>query len=264
METEEVYEFAEILACAQARIADRSPSPGTVDTSVPGLRLTIVPSHDTPYPSSNQNRAQTLPGGVGWQKDSAAKCVDRYVDAGVERFFLWVNACPEFERIVRDLKSSGFSSFTGASYPVLARSADRVPQPDTSFAVRPFNPSQDRKRIGDYPDSERREAIVRSLKHADEQFFVAWEGKTPVATASVVVNGLLGYLYGTFTLEPYRGRGAQTALIAARVNYAVELGCKWVASETVSRAKTSLGNLKRQGFRVIYKKRVFSWKEKLK
>ena len=260
MTLDELHELAQNLAQIQIVIADHKDSPEAVDRCVPGLRLAIFPGQETPYPSSNPNRAQTVPGGAERQNSSAQQCIERYAEAGVGQFFVWVNASPNDGQIVADLKRVGFTTFGGTTYPVLARLAQKIPGPDVSLQVRPFNPSQEGASIGEYEDSYQREAILNSVDHAGEQSFIAWDGKTPVASASVVTNDQLAYLYGAFTLEQYRGRGAQSALIAARVSYAAEQGCMWAASETLGLLKTSLGNLKRQGFEEVYKKKVYSLK----
>jgi hypothetical protein len=59
------------------------------------------------------------------------------------------------------------------------------------------------------------------------------------------------------TAEPFRGRGAQSALIARRIKKAVEVGCKIVVSETLSIARHSLGNLQKAGFEVACEKEVY-------
>jgi GNAT superfamily N-acetyltransferase len=160
--------------------------------------------------------------------------------------------------VEKDLKAVGFERIVTAGYPVLARPAETMEMPKTSLSVRPFDPATDAAAMHKYPGTFQRDLVFRSVDYAEVQCFIAWDGKTPVATAAVVMEAWLAYLYGAMTQEAYRGRGAQSALIAARVGYAAERGCKWAVSETVTRAKTSLGNLRRQGFKEIFRKKVFA------
>jgi len=58
-------------------------------------------------------------------------------------------------------------------------------------------------------------------------------------------------LFGTSTLPEYRGRGAQTALIRARLEWAAAAGCD-LAMVSAAPGSVSHRNLERQGFRVAY------------
>jgi len=69
----------------------------------------------------------------------------------------------------------------------------------------------------------------------------------------------LGYLTTAVTAEGDRGRGAHSALIAARIVKARELGCTALAVDTLTILERSLRNLERAGFRVVYEKEVYEW-----
>jgi GNAT superfamily N-acetyltransferase len=109
---------------------------------------------------------------------------------------------------------------------------------------------------------ERLEGVIgpeylRSLGAPGVHHFMAFEGERPVASAVLYAFEELGYLGMALTAEPFRRRGAQSALIAQRIKKAVEVGCKIVVSETLSIAKHSLGNLQKAGFEVAYEKEVY-------
>ncbi len=67
----------------------------------------------------------------------------------------------------------------------------------------------------------------------------------------------LGYLSMALTAEPFRRRGAQSALIARRIKKAVAIGCKIVVSERLSILEHSLGNLQKAGFEVAYENEAY-------
>jgi hypothetical protein len=93
--------------------------------------------------------------------------------------------------------------------------------------------------------------------------YMAWDKHTPVSSAAGVVfpKLKLAMLYGTATLPKYRGRGAQGALIRARLVAAKRMGCEW-ATITTFPGTTSQHNAERAGFQVAYTK--VTWvKEKL-
>jgi hypothetical protein len=89
--------------------------------------------------------------------------------------------------------------------------------------------------------------------------FMAFDGPRPVAIAALAVFEGLGYLTLATTAEGDRQRGAQSALIAARIAKARALGCTAVATETLTMLEHSLRNLERAGFRVAYEKEVYEW-----
>ena len=81
---------------------------------------------------------------------------------------------------------------------------------------------------------------------------MAFDGDRPVAAAGLCVAVAAGYLFLAATRPADRSRGAQNALIAARVRAAHARGCRIVISETLSILRPSLANLVRQGFRECY------------
>ena len=61
------------------------------------------------------------------------------------------------------------------------------------------------------------------------------------------------------TAESHRQRGAQQALIAARIEQAERIGCSILVSETLTMLEHSLRNLQRAGFQEVYEKEVYEW-----
>jgi GNAT superfamily N-acetyltransferase len=84
----------------------------------------------------------------------------------------------------------------------------------------------------------------------------AYDGDEPVATGALFVAGDLGWLTFGATLPSHRGRGAQSALLAARINLAADLGLALVVTETGvprdGQAGPSYRNILRAGFRETY------------
>lgn len=82
--------------------------------------------------------------------------------------------------------------------------------------------------------------------------FVAFDGESPAATGSMYVSGEVAWLGLGATDPEFRRRGAQGALLAARIALAGELGCAWVTTETgeavEERPSNSYRNITRAGF----------------
>ena len=83
-------------------------------------------------------------------------------------------------------------------------------------------------------------------------FVVAELDDRVAATGAVFVDGSTAWLGVGATLADYRKRGAQSALLAARIEIAADSGCAVIATETgesiAGEANPSLGNIRRAGF----------------
>lgn len=94
--------------------------------------------------------------------------------------------------------------------------------------------------------------------------YAVWAGKKIVATATMHVHGDTAQFLGAATLPGQRRRGAQAALIAARVHAARAAGCRWLVAETGAESpgdhNPSLHNLRRAGFEVIYERTNWRWR----
>ena len=84
----------------------------------------------------------------------------------------------------------------------------------------------------------------------------AYDGDEPVAVGALFVLGRVGWLGAAGTVEAFRGRGAQSALLAARIALARELGLETLATETGERLPAGPGasyrNILRAGFEEAY------------
>lgn len=81
--------------------------------------------------------------------------------------------------------------------------------------------------------------------------FAARIGDTIVGGGGLRVSEGIAGLAGASTLPAYRGRGAQNALLNARLRFAVQCGCG-IATVTTLPGSTSQRNAQRHGFQVAY------------
>ncbi len=88
------------------------------------------------------------------------------------------------------------------------------------------------------------------------QCFVAYDGRKPAAAGALHVHGDVGWLGMAATLPSQRSRGAQNAILAARIARAGECGCSTVVTETGERVEgrpsNSYRNILRAGFEEAY------------
>ncbi|MFI8185307.1 GNAT family N-acetyltransferase [Actinacidiphila glaucinigra] len=93
--------------------------------------------------------------------------------------------------------------------------------------------------------------------------FAAWLDDELVGTGTVFVQGETAQMFAGGVLPHARQRGAQTALLAARVRLAQELGCRLLIAETGAEGpgehNPSLHNMFRLGFQVAYERRNWAW-----
>jgi GNAT superfamily N-acetyltransferase len=86
--------------------------------------------------------------------------------------------------------------------------------------------------------------------------FVAFDGETPAATGALYAQDGVGWLGIAATLPEHRRRGAQSAILAARIRAAAEEGCEILVTETgeqvEGRPSSSYRNIERAGFALAY------------
>ena len=85
----------------------------------------------------------------------------------------------------------------------------------------------------------------------DAHPFLARLDGVPVATGSLAIHSHVALLAGASTVPEARGRGAQRALLAARLQFAASRGCT-IAMMGAAPGSSSQRNAERSGFRIAY------------
>ncbi len=91
-------------------------------------------------------------------------------------------------------------------------------------------------------------------------FVAEWDGY-PIAAAAFAMHDGVALLAGASTDPPFRGRGAQAALLDTRLAHAASLGCE-LAMMGALPGSASQRNGERQGFRIAYTR--IKWQQRLK
>ena len=93
------------------------------------------------------------------------------------------------------------------------------------------------------------------------QTFMAFDGARPIGTGALFVRDKVGWLGFAATLPEARRRGAQSALLARRIQTATALGCHRlvveVTEDTPARPNPSSRNVQRAGFQIAYQRHNF-------
>jgi hypothetical protein len=86
--------------------------------------------------------------------------------------------------------------------------------------------------------------------------FLAYDGNLPAAAGALYTDNNCGWLGIGATLPSHRKRGAQSAILAARINAAIAAGCDLLTTETgipqPGEAGPSFANIQRAGFTIAY------------
>jgi GNAT superfamily N-acetyltransferase len=220
--------------------------------------LTIDRTRQGETASGNYNRVYLCGREAGVDAASVARLIELFTQHGVKKFFVWLSPGPDMETVRGWLEAAGLSRVPWVRYPTLVRDGNAPVQFRTDLDVREVTPQQiadAREPLGKalWPE------YVRSAGREGFFHYMAFDGARPVAIASLAVFDGLAYLLSASTHEADRGRGAQQALIAARLARAEQLGCAIAVSETLNILEHSLRNLQRAGFREVYEKEVYAW-----
>ncbi|HEV2426301.1 MAG TPA: GNAT family N-acetyltransferase [Terriglobia bacterium] len=229
---------------------------------VGGAMVTVAPG------SVSLQRNRVL--GLGVEERASEQMVDQVLDIyrafNVKRFSFHRSPCRQYGQIGGWLEKRGFRPHH--AYSKLIREATTAPRVQTEFQV---------VRIGG-KDAGAFVAVFRRVfpmppKYLDWvgaavgapgfSHYLAFVGDRPVATGVVYVKGNAAWMGWAGTLTDFRRRGAQSALIATRIERAAELGAKWIFCATMEpvrgRPAGSYRNLLKCGFSEAYLRPIWVW-----
>jgi hypothetical protein len=215
-------------------------------------------ANDTEFPSSNGNAITGMGIEAAPTVEQTAAWLAAYRAAGVRRCFAWVHQGRAAAAARSALAAAGFAPFKGPDYPTLVRAAG-APAPAAPCPSDIVELDADAR-------ARHQQALARLYRDAARFFAVAalpgatcvaaCEHGVPIAASVVVRLQGWAWLGWMSTAEAHRRRGAQRALIAARLALAGR-DCQWAVAETLSILAASLRNLAWAGFAHAYDKQVW-------
>jgi hypothetical protein len=150
----------------------------------------------------------------------------------------------------------------------VARSEERA-EPETELRVGPVEAGQAREwasvMLGVFgmPQEGLAEMVVSSVGRPDWHPYAAWDGEDLVATGTMHVHQSAAQFFSGATLPHARHRGGQSGLLTARARAADAAGCRWLVAETGAETpgthNSSLHNMLRIGFSVLYERQNWIW-----
>ena len=235
------------------------------DTHLADAVVEIDPTSNSEFPSSNRNRVKFFGCSHPVEPAHVDRILTLYEDEGVSRFFFWLEPTPQLEEIREWLVTRGMWRWEQTGYPVLLCEAREVAAHEANLIVQRVGPGEasryedDIQRI--YGNLRFTQFFLDTCGASGIEHFLAFENDRVVSVSIMSVSDDLAYLGWMATAEEDRGKGGQSTLIVSRVSRAVELGCRWVASETLYLLEQSLNNLKRKGFEIVYEKEVYVYEK---
>jgi GNAT superfamily N-acetyltransferase len=248
----EAVEAAQLAGLARI-VAERLPAQGATSISVAGGTATFVAPHISVSRAAGLGMSGPLTAAeidaleeFYRSRDTEARVlVSPFADASLfeelgDRGFRLVNL---YTALIRHIDPG--EAFPAPTGEVAVRRAE----PDEAAAwvassLRSFAP--------DAPVDPVRAAIFEAgFAWPGTAYFFATVGGAFAGTASVFVHGRTAHLFAASTEAEHRGRGAQGALIAARLAFARDAGCDLACTGT-SAGSASQRNMERWGFSPVY------------
>jgi GNAT superfamily N-acetyltransferase len=202
--------------------------------------------------------------GLGKQEPATDRRIgdvmDRYWTMGIANY--WVHAGPYAQpvRMGRRLQNHGLTLYR-RSWVKMMREARLMPSVNASMNVR-LARADDAHHVasivGPAFDLRQRgaELFANLVERRRWTVLVAELESQVIATAGLFIDDDIAYLAFAATRPEFQCRGAQRALVQARVNLATNAGCRWIATETgfplaADEPNPSYHNMLRAGFRPV-------------
>jgi GNAT superfamily N-acetyltransferase len=251
----ELQELAYLRSSYQELPAEVGAAGGASYLDIGGGARLITPQADI----LGLNRAL----GLGLRAPLDAKLleniIEQYRSAGVARFFLQVSPSAETPAAVRLLSRYGFRHYN--NWMKLFRPVYPYPEVETPPRVEEIDAGGKAAyaaiiQQGFAWPEQLRPLLAHPVGRPGWKHYLALDGAVPVAAAALFMHAGMGSLAFAATLPGFRGRGAQSALIARRIRDAARAGCRWITVETgedrPDRPVPSYRNMRRLGFRAAY------------
>lgn len=182
-----------------------------------------------------------------------------YRDAGVQRFFLHVTPGIKDEQLVENLSVAGYEKYRG--WMKFSRGPDPIPPARSDLEVRRIGAEHATEfaaivapAFDMTPACE--PAIAALVLDNNWQLFMSFDGDDPAGTGAMYLRDDVAYMDFGATHPDFRCRGSQSAVLAARMQAALDAGCKkfvtMTGEEVPGDPQHSYSNILKRGFEEAY------------
>jgi GNAT superfamily N-acetyltransferase len=243
----------------RAALEDLHAAASAVVREALGLRLDEVGgalvSIATNDPSTLLNRTV----GIGFETpatpETVAAVVERYAAAGVKRYYIHLHPEAQPAGLRGWLGDAGLVKYRG--WVKFHRGPEPPPERTSEFRVENVGPRHgaDFGRIV-APCFDMTDAAAGLLAALPGRpgwhVYLSFADDQPAGTGTLFVQGQVGYLDWGSTHRDFRGRGGQGAVLARRIEDAIQLGCRHLVTATgeavAGDPQHSYRNIMRMGF----------------
>jgi GNAT superfamily N-acetyltransferase len=211
------------------------------------------------YPSQNANRIVDL--GCDGRTDVEG-LTEPFALAALPRFFVYLDPYPVIKDAHRNLHQAGFRMCNEIS--VLVHNLTTVPSVSGHVIVREATAEDvaDLNTVLSYEGAQEpmwEDKVTGVLGQDGVAVYLAYQADAPIAVGVLNWTDGVGYLSNATTVPAHRGKGAQKALIAARLKSAGERGCDLAYVETYRFLQASYDNLTKAGFEELYARLIYRY-----
>lgn len=182
-----------------------------------------------------------------------------YRGAGVGRFFLHVTPDLKDKAVVENLSAAGYEKYRG--WMKFSRGDDPVPPANTDLQVRKIGPEH----AADFativapafdmtPACEPAIAALTLDEHW--HLFMSFDGDQPAGTGAMYLRNNIAYMDFGATSPDFRCLGSQSAILATRMQAALDAGCRtfvtMTGEEVPGDLQHSYSNILKRGFAEAY------------
>ena len=189
-----------------------------------GTTVSIVATDPSPL----FNRAVGLGLNEPATEDTIARICEAYREHDVERFYLRVHPEARPDGIEQLLETGGLKPDRG--WMKFERGPDPAPDADSRLEVREIGEEHldafGRIATSAYGLTPAAALTIRGLiERPGFHLYMTFEGDTPLGTGAVLIDGACAWFELAATDPAFRQRGSQRALLARRIEDAVDAGC---------------------------------------
>lgn len=248
----------------------RRITPCRAGTRVAGLANGWIAAQPTgslaEYPSMSHDRVFWLAPAKSLSQGDVDEARAAARELGRPGMHIWLAPWAWNEGVEAMLAAAGAKPAPWVEYIALTREARAfVPERPSPFTVRAIDSADEAEVMrvlrgcDSWYCSGAADTALRMAQARACEIHAAFDGDKTVALGMLALDGDWAYLFAAGTAPEARRRGAQTALIASRVERAAAGGAKWCSCETNTTVATSLKNLARCGFGPVIVWRVYRW-----
>lgn len=192
-------------------------------------------------------------------RETIARIVALYREAGVARYFVHVHPDAEPPSLRDSLREAGLEKARG--WMKFARGREAPPSADTDLTVRPAAAADgpafgrivaDAFDLGDVAA----DWLARLVDAEGWRIYMTFDGDEPAGTGGLFVHDGIGFCDMGATAPAFRRRGSQSALLRRRIVDAIDMGCRVIVTETGEAVEGdpqhSYNNILRMGFKEEY------------